>query len=172
MGWLCDCEEPFEYFRYHRSQNPYTPPNNVAKIVDKLKADAKLITGFGGNKFSMEEKFNFLLLCSQEFNHTVSNSWLHEIENIGNSLIFKKLFRWILIWFNYSRWCDPILQNTNQHNFAIGWIAHARIATKFAHRTKVSSLPRHKYNVQWKVSLSGQFDACHRNYISQKVCWL
>lgn len=70
-------------FRYLRAQNPYKPPKNVPLLVDKLKESANLTTGFSGKKFSLEDKFNFLTLCANEFDHTVPNSVLHEINTIS-----------------------------------------------------------------------------------------
>lgn len=89
----------FEYFRYNRSQSPYEPPKNVSQTVNKLKADAKLTSGFSGQKFRLEDKFSFLLLCSQEFNHTVPNSSLHEIETIGICLLQQWMYL-MTYWFD------------------------------------------------------------------------
>ncbi|XP_031632912.1 39S ribosomal protein L50, mitochondrial [Contarinia nasturtii] len=73
---------------YLRPQDPYTPPKNVPQIVDQLKTNAKLKTGFGGKKFSIDDKFNFLLICAEEFNRTVPNSVLHEMETLNDVIDF------------------------------------------------------------------------------------
>lgn len=69
--------------RYLRAQNPYTPPPQVWHIIDKLKATANCTTGTHEKVFSLEDKFNFLMLCSAEFKHTVPSSVLHEMNTFG-----------------------------------------------------------------------------------------
>lgn len=71
------------HFRYLRPQNAYDPPKNVPQIVDKVKIDTSIKTGFSGTVFTAEDKFHFLTNCSKEFNHTVPNSVLHEINTIS-----------------------------------------------------------------------------------------
>lgn len=77
------CYFIFCIFSYHRAQDPYTPPENVHQTIEKLKSNAKLNSGTNGKPFTMADKFNFLTICSQEFNHTVPNSALHEMNTIG-----------------------------------------------------------------------------------------
>lgn len=74
-------------FSYLRAQNPYAPPKNVPLLVDKLKESANLTTGFNGKKFSLADKFDFLTLCGKEFNHTVPNSVLHEINTMSKFVL-------------------------------------------------------------------------------------
>lgn len=69
-----------------RAQDPYTPSKGVPSIVEKLKNTAGLTTGFGGKNFTIEDKFSFLTICANEFNHTVPNSVLHEIKTLSNFL--------------------------------------------------------------------------------------
>lgn len=78
----------FSNFRYLRAQNPYQPPKNVPLLVDKLKESANLTTGFNGKSFTLQDKFDFLTLCGKEFNHTVPNSVLHEIQTISKLFEF------------------------------------------------------------------------------------
>lgn len=94
----------FSDFRYLRAQNPYQPPKNVPLLVDKLKESANLTTGFNGKSFTLQDKFDFLTLCGKEFNHTVPNSVLHEIQTIS------KLFEFFFFENLTKFWFDSILE--------------------------------------------------------------
>lgn len=72
------------FYRYLRPQNPYNPPENVPDIVEELKTSSNTKTGHNGTKFNLADKFNFLMICAEKFQHTVPNSVLHEINTIGN----------------------------------------------------------------------------------------
>lgn len=67
-----------------RSQNPYNPPENVQTVVEELKTSSNTKTGCNGTQFNLADKFSFLMICAEKFQHTVPNSVLHEINTIGN----------------------------------------------------------------------------------------
>lgn len=77
LVWCCFC-------RYLRAQNAYNPPENVQGIVDALKSTSNIKSGCDGTKFNLDDKFTFLSICAEKFQHTVPNSMLHEINVIGN----------------------------------------------------------------------------------------
>lgn len=63
-------------------------------MVEQLRENTNLKTGFAGTKFALEDKFNFLTKCSQEFQHTVPNSVLHEIETLSNCFLIHPHKSW------------------------------------------------------------------------------
>lgn len=79
------------FCRYLRSQNPYNPPENVQGIVDELTTSSSIKSGYNGTQFDLADKFNFLLICAEKFQHTVPNSVLHEITTIGNVSMMRSI---------------------------------------------------------------------------------
>lgn len=136
IGFIC------YYYRYLRAQNPYSPPQDVCKTVLQLKATANCATGSFDNEFNLGDKFKFLSLCSTEFNHTVPNSVLHEINTYGELTMQiidpMMIIEWILF-FVVLRRCHCILWNASRHNFTTWWNAQANITTESAHPTWIHS---------------------------------
>ncbi|XP_052897606.1 39S ribosomal protein L50, mitochondrial [Anopheles moucheti] len=72
---------------YLRAIKPYTPPENVSEQVLEIAKENKLNDTkqpFGG----MEQKFAFLSACGKTFGHWVPNSMLHELETVGDAIVF------------------------------------------------------------------------------------
>lgn len=91
------------FCRYLRAQNSYNPPQNVQGIVDELKSSSNIKSGCDGTKFNLADKFNFLSICTEKFQHPVPNSVLHEINTIGNvymSVLMEIGFRVIFVILN------------------------------------------------------------------------
>lgn len=73
-------------FRYLRSYKPYDPPSNVSSQVQEF---AKSMSLSEAKTFkSLTEKFQFLNQCFMAFNHIVPNSKVHEIETVGEFIVF------------------------------------------------------------------------------------
>lgn len=72
----------FFFFRYLRAHKSYTPPENVAEIVDGVRNSLKL----KGKHFTPESKFQFLTLCAKEFQVSVPNSQLFEMNTTGKRI--------------------------------------------------------------------------------------
>lgn len=103
-------------FRYLRAQEPYSPPENVEGIVGKLQANANLTTGIGKSEFNLEEKYNFLLMCAEEFQRAVPNSVLHEMNSISESRPYKFVINthfiskyFLFLCLLIFRWCYWVL---------------------------------------------------------------
>ncbi|XP_071521077.1 uncharacterized protein mRpL50 isoform X1 [Panulirus ornatus] len=75
---------------YLRSQKPYDPPedveNQVLEFCLKLLKSTDLHTPFK----DQDTKFHLLMQCSKAFRHSVPNSLLHKINNVGELLTFYK----------------------------------------------------------------------------------
>uniref|UniRef100_A0A4Y0BQX8 Large ribosomal subunit protein mL50 n=1 Tax=Anopheles funestus TaxID=62324 RepID=A0A4Y0BQX8_ANOFN len=72
---------------YLRAVKPYTPPENASEQVLKIAKENKLNDtkqSFAG----MEQKFAFLSACGKTFGHWVPNSMLHELQTVGDAIVF------------------------------------------------------------------------------------
>ncbi|EDW79263.1 uncharacterized protein Dwil_GK25552 [Drosophila willistoni] len=70
-----------------RPHKPYAPPPNAGDIVRSLASTLKL-SGDQHKFGDLKNKFKFLSACQQEFNHSVPNSQIHEMETISDVIEF------------------------------------------------------------------------------------
>lgn len=68
---------------YLRAQKPYTPPADVRAQINALLANLKLSSSDATVQLSAADKFAVLNACFGTFEHSVPNSHLHEVDNIG-----------------------------------------------------------------------------------------
>lgn len=73
------------YFSFLRPNKAYDPPKNVGETVRKLADE------LGGVDNFPEKKFELLKNCFVAFQHSVPNSQLHEIKNIGKFIAFRAI---------------------------------------------------------------------------------
>ncbi|XP_014094238.3 large ribosomal subunit protein mL50 isoform X1 [Bactrocera oleae] len=71
-----------------RSQKPYRPPQNVPDKVRSICNNLKISFANDYKLENLEEKFKFLDACFQDFQHSVPNSQIHELESIGDVVKF------------------------------------------------------------------------------------
>lgn len=69
----------FDRFRYLRPYKPYVPKDNVAQEITQLAASLNI----PAQRLSIEQKFDLLNTCFQNFSHSVPNSQIHEIHTLG-----------------------------------------------------------------------------------------
>uniref|UniRef100_A0A1B0DDT5 Large ribosomal subunit protein mL50 n=1 Tax=Phlebotomus papatasi TaxID=29031 RepID=A0A1B0DDT5_PHLPP len=70
-----------------RSNQPYTPPPNVASQIQEMSSEA----GYGSPSAifpTLNDKFSFLEECRKKFNYSVPNSLLHELSTVQDVIEF------------------------------------------------------------------------------------
>lgn len=71
-----------------RSQKPYHPPKNVADRVQSICNNLKISFANDYQLEKLEEKFKLLDACFLDFQYSVPNSQVHELQSIGDVVKF------------------------------------------------------------------------------------
>lgn len=71
---------------YLRFQKPYAPPENVREMIHEICNSLEISCSGDHELSNSQEKFHLLNECFAEFNHSVPNSGLFEIQTIGKSI--------------------------------------------------------------------------------------
>lgn len=71
------------FFRFLRSQKSYKSPEDVSERIDKI-CENQIISAHSDTKLEDPVlRFKLFVACEEEFKHSIPNSLLHTIENIG-----------------------------------------------------------------------------------------
>lgn len=84
---LLEIELFYDFFRFLRSQKPYHPPKNVADRVQSICNNLKISFANDYQLEKLEEKFKLLDACFLDFQYSVPNSQVHELQSIGKNKI-------------------------------------------------------------------------------------
>ncbi|XP_054732400.1 39S ribosomal protein L50, mitochondrial isoform X1 [Anastrepha obliqua] len=71
-----------------RSHKPYEPVQNITDKVRAICINLKISTSTEYKLTNLEEKFRFLDACFKDFQHSVPNSQVHELQSIGDVIQF------------------------------------------------------------------------------------
>ncbi|XP_067645165.1 large ribosomal subunit protein mL50 [Eurosta solidaginis] len=87
-GTMKNMEKSIASKGFLRSQKSYSPGSNIVEAVHAICDNLKIPKSIGYKLKNLEEKFRILDACYKNFQHSVPNSQVHEMQSIDDVVQF------------------------------------------------------------------------------------